>query len=203
MARKDISDLQVIQACSDRGSDSSINVLIAKTGQCFKVCLRAMERAYARGYIGCGVSIAYAWPTERGKAILHTAIIPDMVNEAIKKRSRFSSLPGGRFIISGIVDDFNNTHFARWLNDNNDSNQKPTRYFIDAMYNPPGFFKIAEPPYKNGDVIRVDEETGDVVIYKTATPGPTEAGGNLLPAMFKNPDHPCDEFPVLAKIIIK
>jgi hypothetical protein len=42
------------------------------TGQCFKVCYRAMERAARRGYIERGVSLRTGWITDKGKELLST-----------------------------------------------------------------------------------------------------------------------------------
>lgn len=82
MARKDISDLQVLQACVDfraapRGAPVKFanEILAERTGQCLKVCDRAMERAERRGLIECGVSLRTAWPTDAG-ALLHAMISP-------------------------------------------------------------------------------------------------------------------------------
>jgi hypothetical protein len=71
---KDVSDLQVLQAVVDSQADQQgpwpYELLMARTGQCEKVCYRAMERAYDRGLLECGVSLRTAWLTDKGKAFL-------------------------------------------------------------------------------------------------------------------------------------
>lgn len=69
MATKDVTDIDVVRAAAtpDR---RAIEVLMEATGQPRKVCLRALERAQLRGLIDCGVSIASAWPTDAGRALL-------------------------------------------------------------------------------------------------------------------------------------
>lgn len=44
--------------------------LMRRTGECMKVCYRAMERACDRGYLEYGVSLRTAWLTDKGKALL-------------------------------------------------------------------------------------------------------------------------------------
>lgn len=75
MATKDISDEQVcraVQSFIDRDRDLPwpYEALAAETGECEKVCYRAMERAYDRGLIECGVSLRTGWLTEKGLALL-------------------------------------------------------------------------------------------------------------------------------------
>ena len=76
MAVKDISDSQIIRACIKAHanpsirSERSIEILMDMTEQCVKVCFRAMERAYSRGYIECGVSLCGAWATQKGRDLI-------------------------------------------------------------------------------------------------------------------------------------
>ena len=74
MARKHVPDTMVIQAALDRnnvpGRPWLYDLLMERSGQCFKVCYRAMERTYAKRYIECGVSLRTAWATDEGKAYL-------------------------------------------------------------------------------------------------------------------------------------
>jgi hypothetical protein len=77
MATKDISDVQVINACiknrEDDGvvEDFAIGILMRETGQPKKVCYNAMERAANRDYIDYGISVRTAWPTEKGYALIN------------------------------------------------------------------------------------------------------------------------------------
>ena len=93
MATKDISDVQVLQAFVDfraaEGMDKPIppgkifgmsppvtetkwpyHILMERTGEPFKVCYRAIERAESRGLLDCGVSLRTGWLTDKGKALL-------------------------------------------------------------------------------------------------------------------------------------
>lgn len=82
MATKHISDLQVVQAFAEmrrqidatRGTDQRFEyadeILVRTTGQCGKVCYRAMERAYGRGLIECGTWLRGGWLTKKGVALL-------------------------------------------------------------------------------------------------------------------------------------
>ena len=82
MATKDITDLQVVQAYAemhrqreaDRGSghpsEHADDILQRTTGQPEKVCERAMERAYGRGLIECGMWLRGGWLTAKGTALL-------------------------------------------------------------------------------------------------------------------------------------
>jgi hypothetical protein len=71
MARKDISDSQVLQVYLDERSGlARIALLMERTGQPEKVCYRAMERAGDRGYIEYGVSLRSGWLTNEGLALL-------------------------------------------------------------------------------------------------------------------------------------
>lgn len=72
MSTKDISDAQVVRAylaAKERGV-WPYDVLIVETGQPLKVCLRAMERAYARGYVECGVSLRSGWVEPKGLTLI-------------------------------------------------------------------------------------------------------------------------------------
>jgi hypothetical protein len=83
MARKDVSDAQVLQAYEDEaGGWARIELLMERTGQPEKVVWRAMERACDRGYIEYGVSLKAGWLTESGKALLvSVAVAPPGVTE--------------------------------------------------------------------------------------------------------------------------
>lgn len=79
MARKDVSDQQVVEAYAEatrlrRGSPGSIvwptDILMRVTGQCEKVCYRAMERAEQRGLLDFGVSLRAGWLTPQGEEFL-------------------------------------------------------------------------------------------------------------------------------------
>lgn len=77
MATKDISDVQVLQAYLEsrwlrsRGSEVWPYELLQRwTGECQKVCWRAMERACDRGLIEFGVSLRTGWVTAEGHAEL-------------------------------------------------------------------------------------------------------------------------------------
>jgi hypothetical protein len=75
MPTKDISDKQVCEAYKISHAIQldkyPYEILQNTTGQCEKVCYRAMERACSRGYIECGVSLRTGWLTEKGKALLN------------------------------------------------------------------------------------------------------------------------------------
>jgi hypothetical protein len=77
MATKDITDLQVCTAVHQRMSirdttniKTNLDVLQELTGQPYKVCWRALERACKRGYLDYGVSLRFAWLDEAGKTLL-------------------------------------------------------------------------------------------------------------------------------------
>lgn len=74
MATKDITDLQVLQAQyrwqRNRSGPWAYEILAAETGECEKVCYRAMERAESRGLLDHGVSLRTAWLTEKGESLL-------------------------------------------------------------------------------------------------------------------------------------
>ena len=74
MATKDISDKQVVEAyiaCDIKPRRFfPYQVLEELTGQCEKVCFRAMERSQDRGFIECGVSLRTGWVTDSGKLLL-------------------------------------------------------------------------------------------------------------------------------------
>lgn len=80
MATKDISDLQVVmayfEARAERDAENARwpeDILMERTGQCEKVCFRAMERADRRGYLDYGVSLHAGWVTEEGKQLVRDA----------------------------------------------------------------------------------------------------------------------------------
>lgn len=85
MARKDISDLQVLQAYVDAEAARDARrqdplrraavvwphqLLMERTGQCEKVCRAAMNRAFGRGLIDYGVSLHAGFLTDAGKALM-------------------------------------------------------------------------------------------------------------------------------------
>lgn len=72
MARKNISDIQVLQAyqrCKGTG-EFPYELLARETGEHWKVCYAAMERADSRGLIDWGVSLRSGWISEKGKRLL-------------------------------------------------------------------------------------------------------------------------------------
>jgi hypothetical protein len=69
VARKDVTDEMVCMAYMDRSRfalEFPYDILMRRTGEPFKVCYRAMERANDRGYIEYGVSLRTGWLTEKG-----------------------------------------------------------------------------------------------------------------------------------------
>ena len=75
MSMKNISDAQVcraVQDFQDRRLEGPYpyETLAAETGECEKVCFRAMERACRRRLIEYGVSLRTGWLTREGKALL-------------------------------------------------------------------------------------------------------------------------------------
>ncbi len=73
MATKDISDLDVcraVRASKQHGAPNALERLELNTGQHQKVCYRAMERALARDLIEYGVSLPWAWLTDKGEALV-------------------------------------------------------------------------------------------------------------------------------------
>lgn len=74
MAMKDISDKQVCQAIEDDRAGNfeyyAYDLLMQRTGQPFKVCYRAMERACDRNFIEYGVSLRTGWVTDGGKNLI-------------------------------------------------------------------------------------------------------------------------------------
>jgi hypothetical protein len=94
MATKDVTDLMVCQAFTDaRAMRQPIpaghifgigkplphtpwpyELLMDRTGECFKVCWRAMERACDRDLIEFGVSLRTGWLTEKGEELMRSAL---------------------------------------------------------------------------------------------------------------------------------
>lgn len=72
MATKDITDMIICIAVRNYKitQEYPIDYLMRTTGECFKVCLRAMERADRRGLIDYGVSIALPWLTKKGMELI-------------------------------------------------------------------------------------------------------------------------------------
>jgi len=60
-ARKDITDEQVVAACSHGLGEDALEHLMQATGAPRKVCLAAMYRALRRKLIDYGVCIERAW----------------------------------------------------------------------------------------------------------------------------------------------
>lgn len=84
MATKDITDRQVCEAyqqCVMARNPGNLSVewpydvLRRTTGQPFKVCYRAMERADQRGLVEYGVSLRSGWLTEKGQELLKGKLI--------------------------------------------------------------------------------------------------------------------------------
>ncbi len=72
MARKDISDFDVINAIKERqngAKGNNIEVVARMAGQPLKVAERAIERAERESLIEVGTSIRYAWPTAKGECL--------------------------------------------------------------------------------------------------------------------------------------
>lgn len=78
MAMKDVSDVQVCLAYQYRTSGHNAalpHVILSKiSGQCDKVCLRAIERAYKRRLIDCGTGLHTGWLTLKGKELLRESV---------------------------------------------------------------------------------------------------------------------------------
>ena len=79
MSVKDITDKEVCAAYREyrdnidesfEHKDWPYEILMRITGQPFKVCYRAMERAERHGLIEYGVSLRTGWLTEKGKELL-------------------------------------------------------------------------------------------------------------------------------------
>jgi hypothetical protein len=79
MATKDISDLEVVEAYIQFKVSSNLYgihdqwpylILMAWTGECEKVCYRALERAHRRGLIEYGVSLRSGWVTQKGMGLV-------------------------------------------------------------------------------------------------------------------------------------
>jgi hypothetical protein len=86
MARKDISDLQVLRAyekslalrgLSDwREHKWPYEILAEETGEHWKVCYRACERADSRGLINYGTSLRSGWVTGKGRELIVASFLP-------------------------------------------------------------------------------------------------------------------------------
>lgn len=78
MATKDITDRQCVEAAVRYHARLALKlrgtygpeILAEATGQPYKVCIRAYERAVQRGYLDFGVSLRTAWATPEGKELL-------------------------------------------------------------------------------------------------------------------------------------
>ena len=82
MSTKDVTDKMVCDAYAEmhrqryQGPDKPwanyeypYVILMRMTGECEKVCYRAMERACDRDLVEFGVSLRTGWLTEKGKAL--------------------------------------------------------------------------------------------------------------------------------------
>ena len=80
MSTKDVTDKMVAEAYAEAARQRGPNwrdsyqypyeILQQRTGECFKVCYRAMERAARRGLVEYGVSLRTGWLTDKGKELL-------------------------------------------------------------------------------------------------------------------------------------
>ncbi len=73
MSRKHVTDEMVCMAyllAFDDNNKWPSDFLKESTGECEKVCFKAMERAYDKGYIECGVSLRSGWLTAKGVRLL-------------------------------------------------------------------------------------------------------------------------------------
>ena len=72
MATKNITDYQVCTAyvAAKLKGVWPYEILQKETGEPFKVCWRAMERAVGRGLIDYGVSLRTGWITSRGICLI-------------------------------------------------------------------------------------------------------------------------------------
>jgi hypothetical protein len=80
MSRKNISDAQVVEAHiayrdfyrknPELPTKWPYDFLAEWTGEPFKVCYAAMERASDRDFIDYGISLRTAWPTPKGLELL-------------------------------------------------------------------------------------------------------------------------------------
>lgn len=82
MSRKHVPDIMVCLACwqyrqdieTNNGSDKwPYDYLMEWSGECLKVCYRAMERAEEHGYITYSVSLRTGWLTHKGEDLLRNA----------------------------------------------------------------------------------------------------------------------------------
>lgn len=74
MARKDVTDRMVCEAAeafhANTDGPNVESLLIQRTGQHWKVCNAALERADKRRLIECGVSMRTSWLTDKGREYL-------------------------------------------------------------------------------------------------------------------------------------
>jgi len=74
MARKDVTDRMVCEAAeafhANTDGPNVEQILVARTGQHWRVCNAALERADRRGLIDCGVSLRTAWLEPKGRELL-------------------------------------------------------------------------------------------------------------------------------------
>jgi hypothetical protein len=92
MARKDITDLQVIMsylaAEETNFTKYPYDFLMSWTKQPQKVCYAAMERTHKRGLVDFGVSLRLGWVTELGWMeiikLSHEQLYQDYINKRNK-----------------------------------------------------------------------------------------------------------------------
>lgn len=73
MSTKDITDKQVVAAVAQYKREYGkwpYELLAESTGECEKVCYRAMERAAKHGLLEYGTSLRTAWLTDKGRQLL-------------------------------------------------------------------------------------------------------------------------------------
>lgn len=73
MARKDVTDVMVIEAYLQRAvtGEPVLRILMLRTGEPEKVIWRALERACSRNLIDYGTSLRVAWVTDEGREYLN------------------------------------------------------------------------------------------------------------------------------------
>jgi hypothetical protein len=81
VSRKDVSDIDVVIAVAICKAENTTGfkrwpyeLLSEITGECEKVCYRAMERAFKRGLLDYGVSLRSGFLTPEGKKLLEIVV---------------------------------------------------------------------------------------------------------------------------------
>lgn len=90
MPTKDVTDLMVCKAYEQYridwpNSPFPYEWLQEKTGECFKVCYRAMERACDRDLVEYGVSLRTGWLTDKGKKLLRDEWVKELLDLQLNK----------------------------------------------------------------------------------------------------------------------